>query len=374
MTTIYLIRHAEAEGNLFKRLHGQYDSPVTPLGQQQIACLARRFADIPVDAVYSSDLKRTRQTAQSIFQTRNLPLHPEPALREVHLGDMEDLPFGAIMRTRMEELGRCSGGDPEFFAPGGERLGDVRDRVLKALKTIAAAHPNQTVAVFCHGTAIRLVQTAISGSEHYFPEGINTAVTCLEWDGADLKIKWYNDTSHLTAEVAAAAVRPDDGHQKYIPGQVPAQLLWFRRWNPETELEYYMNCRREGWLERFCPDVFSSAVLAHSARHPDAVRVAMSRETPAGILELDFEKGADEGVGAIPFYYVDEAHRRHGIGVQLLGEAISIYRAMGRTRLRLRCAPENTTALRFYTRHGFYQIGMAEDSAVPLFQMERPIG
>ena len=57
MTTIYIIRHAEAEGNLFKRIHGQYDSPVTLLGRRQIACLERRFAGLPVDAVYASDLK-----------------------------------------------------------------------------------------------------------------------------------------------------------------------------------------------------------------------------------------------------------------------------------------------------------------------------
>ena len=40
MTTIYLIRHAEAEGNIFRRLHGQYNSNVTPNGMRQIAALA----------------------------------------------------------------------------------------------------------------------------------------------------------------------------------------------------------------------------------------------------------------------------------------------------------------------------------------------
>ena len=53
MTTIYLIRHAEAEGNVFRRIHGQYDSCVTPNGRRQIAALAQRFAGIPVDAVYA---------------------------------------------------------------------------------------------------------------------------------------------------------------------------------------------------------------------------------------------------------------------------------------------------------------------------------
>ena len=63
MTTIYLIRHAEAEGNVFRRIHGQYDSCVTPNGRRQIAALAQRFAGIPVGAVYAGDLKRACLTA-----------------------------------------------------------------------------------------------------------------------------------------------------------------------------------------------------------------------------------------------------------------------------------------------------------------------
>lgn len=56
MTTVYLIRHAEAEGNLYRRAQGHYNSTITDRGYRQIAALAKRFADIPIDAVYSSDL------------------------------------------------------------------------------------------------------------------------------------------------------------------------------------------------------------------------------------------------------------------------------------------------------------------------------
>ena len=56
MTTLYLIRHAEAEGNLYRRIQGWYNSLITDHGFLQIEALARRFRDIPVDAVYSSDI------------------------------------------------------------------------------------------------------------------------------------------------------------------------------------------------------------------------------------------------------------------------------------------------------------------------------
>ena len=44
MTTVYLIRHAEAEGNLYRRCHGHYDSTITDNGYSQIAALAKRMS------------------------------------------------------------------------------------------------------------------------------------------------------------------------------------------------------------------------------------------------------------------------------------------------------------------------------------------
>ena len=78
MTTLYLIRHAEAEGNLYRRIHGQYNSLITDNGYRQIAALRDRFANVPIDAVYSSDLFRTMTTARALFVPKSLPLVPAP--------------------------------------------------------------------------------------------------------------------------------------------------------------------------------------------------------------------------------------------------------------------------------------------------------
>ena len=55
-TKIFLIRHAEAEGNLFRVAHGQYDSVITPRGYRQLAYLRRRFQNETIDAVYGLSL------------------------------------------------------------------------------------------------------------------------------------------------------------------------------------------------------------------------------------------------------------------------------------------------------------------------------
>ena len=81
MTRIYIVRHAEAEGNLYRRAHGWYNSLITQRGYRQIAALAGRFAQIPIDAAYSSDLFRTMTTARAVYETHGLELHTLPALR-----------------------------------------------------------------------------------------------------------------------------------------------------------------------------------------------------------------------------------------------------------------------------------------------------
>lgn len=122
MTRIYIVRHAEAEGNLYRRIHGQYDSMVTPLGYRQIEALSRRFQDIPVDAVYSSDLYRTRMTAKAIYAPKGLPLHLEPGLREIAMGRWEDQTWGGAARRDPERMNQFSRSDPDYDSPGGRDL------------------------------------------------------------------------------------------------------------------------------------------------------------------------------------------------------------------------------------------------------------
>lgn len=113
MTKIYLIRHAEAEGNFYRRIHGQYDSKLTKRGYKQIDALAERFREEHIDALYASDLTRTMETAKAITRYHpELKIVPEPRLREVSMGIWEDLTWGNVAYNEPEQLLMFSG-DPE---------------------------------------------------------------------------------------------------------------------------------------------------------------------------------------------------------------------------------------------------------------------
>ena len=104
MTQIYLIRHAEAEGNLYRIAQGQHNSLLTDRGWRQVRALEKRFADVHIDAVYSSDLYRTCATASALYKPKGLPLQRSAALREICVGKWEQCTWGDIYREDPEQM------------------------------------------------------------------------------------------------------------------------------------------------------------------------------------------------------------------------------------------------------------------------------
>ena len=123
MTSVYLIRHAEAEGNLYRRCHGWYNSLVTDNGYRQIAALEKRFEGVQIDAVYSSDLFRTMTTAGAIYKPRGLVLHTDKDLREIHSGVWEDKTWGELWQEDPRGLDAFNHSDPAWQVQGSETFG-----------------------------------------------------------------------------------------------------------------------------------------------------------------------------------------------------------------------------------------------------------
>lgn len=381
MTTIYLIRHAEAEGNIYRRCQGWYNSLITPNGYRQIQALEKRFNGVHVDAVYSSDLFRTMTTAGAIYKSRKLELHTDPGLREIGCGVWEDKTWGWLRREYESLLDAFNQADPAWQVEGSETFGAVQMRVTHAIRRIAAAHPGQTVAIFSHGTAIRTALAKFSGYPldqiARMPHGDNTNVSKLLLDGDRVEIEYCNDNSHL-GELSTLGRQTwwrKEGRADYGKSN-----LWFRPLNFQKESAIYAEARREAWetihhtMKGYDGDGFLADAQDQSRYAPNSVMLAMREEEPVGVLQMDFRRDADIGVGGIPFFYLAPDARAQGLGVQLLGQAVSTYRPLGRQFLRLRCAPENARARRFYERCGFQKIGQEPGGLGMLDVLEKFIG
>ena len=80
---IYLIRHGETDWNLEQRLQGAMDIPLNENGIELARETARGLRDVPFDVIYTSPLRRARQTAEIIRGDREIPLIEEPRIREI---------------------------------------------------------------------------------------------------------------------------------------------------------------------------------------------------------------------------------------------------------------------------------------------------
>ena len=151
MTTLLLARHGETDWNRERRLQGSSDTELNALGREQARKLAVELAPVELDAVYSSDLRRARETAEIVAATKNLEIRTDRDLRERSFGSWEGL-------TRDEIAERFGAGRHD-----GESDETVRSRVLAAVRRIVAQQPQGNVLVVSHGGALNTLWHHASG-------------------------------------------------------------------------------------------------------------------------------------------------------------------------------------------------------------------
>lgn len=205
-TRIYLIRHAQAEGNVKRRFQGVTDAPVTPAGEKQLEFLKKRCAEYRFDAAYSSPLSRARKTALAAIGDRELELQIEPRLIEMNIGELENVPY-AELTVRFAEDFRIWTNEPyRFSAPGGETMEQVRDRVYAGFMDIVRGNAGKNVLVVSHGCAMRALLCALKGMNFHdlgtIPWCDNTAVYIIDFDD-EFKPTFVTeaDVSHLPEDM-----------------------------------------------------------------------------------------------------------------------------------------------------------------------------
>ncbi len=206
MTTIYLIRHGEAEGNVTKTFQGQVDAPLTPNGHTQLEYLKKRFALKPLTAIYSSPLQRAYETAKAVRGDRELPIHKDKRLMEFYGGPFEKKPFAELPKKYPMHWWLWRNEPHNFPGIGdSETLYDVQNRMRAAVAEIAAENDGGTVAIASHGCAIRCWLCWALGYPFTMLNrlgwGDNTFVCKVEMNDGRPNVKYYYDTSHLPAEV-----------------------------------------------------------------------------------------------------------------------------------------------------------------------------
>ncbi|HTR69551.1 MAG TPA: bifunctional RNase H/acid phosphatase [Mycobacteriales bacterium] len=208
-TVATLLRHGETPLSLEKRFSGRGDAALTERGRAQALAAAQRLASSGIEAIVSSPLRRTQETAAIVADVLGLPVETDDGFAETDFGEWEGLTFGEVGKDAPEALRRWLE-DPTIAPPGGESLAATATRVAVARDRAVAAYPDRAVLVVSHVTPIKLMLRDAVGAPI-------EAVYRLHLEPASLSlIDWYaespavvrlvNETHHL-GDLATAAHR-----------------------------------------------------------------------------------------------------------------------------------------------------------------------
>ena len=153
--TIWLARHGETDSNAEGRVQGSIDPPLNDRGREQARALAKAATEVGPKALYTSQLRRARETADIV--ARELRLEPivDARFAESHRGEWEGRLIADIKSEHPELWTGSLGIEPAFRFPGGESLEEHAARVEAGLDDVRRG-PLPALVV-CHGGTIRRV-------------------------------------------------------------------------------------------------------------------------------------------------------------------------------------------------------------------------
>jgi len=198
---IYVIRHGQTDFNLQSIVQGSgVDSSLNERGQAQARAFFDHYKTVPFDKVYTSSLKRTRETVQG-FLDLGIPSEALSGLNEISWGTKEGFKI-----TPDEDqyyhymLRQWQLGNTTLKIEGGESPDDVVKRMQPAIDHIMAKTEEQTVLVCMHGRAIRILLCLLLNyplkSMDMF-EHENLCLYMLQYSDNMFTVKLQNDTNHL---------------------------------------------------------------------------------------------------------------------------------------------------------------------------------
>lgn len=188
---IYLIRHGVTDANKCKSLQGRTDISLNEQGRELARVTAEGLKNIYFDIIFTSPLKRARETAEIIRGDRDIPVIDCEDIQEISFGEYEGLCFGKENYTIPDKDFMFFFNKPECYkpAPGGETFEEVLERTGRFLKELIEkeAYKDKTILLSTHGCALKALLANVRKLPvaEFWGEGVhkNCAVSLVEVKG-----------------------------------------------------------------------------------------------------------------------------------------------------------------------------------------------
>jgi alpha-ribazole phosphatase len=199
---LVLVRHGETLYNAQRRYTGQSDIPLNTLGERQASALVESLATDHFDVIVTSDLERTRVTAEAIARNHGLAVQEDIDLRELAFGEWEGYTFDEVL-ARDAKLVTQWRSDPSTYAPsGGETVSQLRDRCARALNRWQTRYPEASVVWVTHGGLIGVLLChllEIDLKRRWQFRHDNASISELHLRGERVTLVRLNETAHIRA-------------------------------------------------------------------------------------------------------------------------------------------------------------------------------
>ena len=196
---LLLIRHAEPRRVEPGSAAASADPALTDRGRIQAERLARWLASEPIDAVLTSPLRRSRETAEPVARTLGLDVEVVDGLMEYDAHADFYIPVEEMRETRDHRWAAMIEGRWKEF--GGEAPDQFRSRIVPSFDAIVERFPGGRVAAVCHGGVINVYVAALLGLDRHlwFEPGYTSISRVAAARTGERSVVTLNETAHLVA-------------------------------------------------------------------------------------------------------------------------------------------------------------------------------
>jgi len=202
---LILVRHCQTDRNQQRKLQGHSPIELNAAGRRDAEALALALREEKVEAIYSSPLQRSLETAQAINHFHQLAIESEDGLKELDIGDLDGLTIEEMRSQYSSFWQKWTSGEPGLAkCPNGESLAEAQQRAWDTIQEITRRHRQQTAIVVTHYFVIVSVICKALGIDLSHMgrfRALNTgAINILDFRDERITLTLFNDTCHLLRE------------------------------------------------------------------------------------------------------------------------------------------------------------------------------
>jgi len=200
MKKIFFIRHGESEWNILHKIQGQKNVPLTDNGREQAKQLGNRLINENIDIIYTSDLSRALETANTISKFIRRPAIKSKEIREINFGPWEGMTLEEIKKGYKQEYCKWLKEPHKLKLDDGETLEMLEKRAMGFVNDILNNNNSKNIAIVSHSATLKVIILNLLGIGNSYYKNItlkNVSVSIIERRDYNNVLTLLNDTSHL---------------------------------------------------------------------------------------------------------------------------------------------------------------------------------